>query len=245
MSAHRFLTHIILLFSLWGGILQAKSTNPTPDTVLRIHLVLSGLKRTHPDVVKRELTFRQGEKISLSALKAQLPTNRNNVYNLGLFNEVQISTQIIEQTIWVIIDVKERWFVIGSPILDFEERNTYDMLEALRRRSLKRVVYGGRVNWRNVTGQNETLSLGAQWGFSKRLRASFYRPAILPSRKIDLVLGGKVFWEQEIIMGVDSGVVQWRSLETETLRSTYQGEIGLVKRFTPRRQFMAQLSYRH
>ncbi|MEL6698246.1 MAG: BamA/TamA family outer membrane protein [Bacteroidota bacterium] len=217
----------------------------SPDTTVTIQILLSGLKRTKPDVIKRELTFKQGEQISLRQLKAELPVNRNNIYNLGLFNEVQIRSQVIEQNVWVIIDVKERWFVIGSPILDFEERNSYDMIDALRRRSLKRVVYGGRLNWRNVTGQNETLSLGAQWGFSKRLRASFYRPAIFPSKKIDFVVGGKVFWEQEIIMGIDSGIVQWRSLETETLRATYQGEIGLVKRFTPRRQFMAQLSYRH
>ncbi|MEL7340011.1 MAG: POTRA domain-containing protein, partial [Bacteroidota bacterium] len=85
----------------------------SPDTTVTIQILLSGLKRTKPDVIKRELTFKQGEQISIRQLKADLPINRNNIYNLGLFNEVQIRSQVIEQNVWVIIDVKERWFVIG------------------------------------------------------------------------------------------------------------------------------------
>ena len=113
-----------------------------------------------------------------------------------------------------------------------EERNTYDIVNTIRERNFRRLVYGMNVSWRNMTGRNETLSFSGQLGFSKRLRIDFLRPAMFRKSNVDLRVGYRFINEKEIIVGTQDGQVQWRGTETEPFQISHEPFIAFRKRIS-------------
>ena len=70
--------------------------------------------------------------------------------------------------------MKERWYFIAYPVFDLADRNFnewwYD-----RGRDFRRVIYGGRLSYRNVTGTNDRLQVVIERGFLQRTVLSYTR----------------------------------------------------------------------
>ena len=199
-----------------------------------------GNKKTKPAVMLRAMTFGVGDTLSRAGLASRMQTNRDNLFNLELFNEVKIQVEAKSDGLLVKVKVSERWYIIPVPQIGLEERNAYD---ALRQGNLKRLVYGVAVDWRNLSGHNERLRILGQLGFSQRLYIEYSYPAIFPKANIDLTLGLRYINEPEIIFGTDSGKVQWGFIDSEALRRTHRAEIGLTKNWGPRSQLRLRLDY--
>jgi outer membrane protein assembly factor BamA len=204
-----------------------------------------GAKKTKEWVIFREMTIQKGDSIHLKDLPAKIKRSEENIYNLALFNEVKIHERVLEDELHFIISVKERWYILGAPQLSVEERNTYDLVEALKRRDFRRLVYGMAVQWRNVSGRNETFTFDGQLGFSKRLNIDFFRPALFRKANIDFRLGVHYVSEREVILGTDSAAPQWRRVELEPLQRSFEGYIGGRKRFSIYQSLYAELSYKN
>ncbi|MCB0856313.1 MAG: hypothetical protein KDD63_29040, partial [Bacteroidetes bacterium] len=207
-------------------------------------IFIVGAKKTKEWVILREMTIRRGDTIDLKTLPAKIKRSEENIYNLALFNEVTINDQVIEDDLHLIITVKERWFILGAPSLGVEERNSYDLIEALKRKDFHRLVYGMAIQWRNVYRRNETLTFDGQLGFSKRLNIDFFRPALFRKANIDFRIGFNSVNEREIIIGTDSGVPQWQRVETEPFQRSFEGYLGFRKRFSIYQSLYAEASYR-
>ena len=203
-------------------------------------IIFEGNEKTKPAVMLRAMTFGVGDTLQRAGLAALMQANRDNIFNLELFNKVGIQVEAVSDGLNVIVKVKERWYVIPVPKLGLEERNAYD---ALRQGNLKRLVYGIGVDWRNMSGHNERFRIQGQLGFSQRLYIDYIYPAIFPKAKIDLNICVSYINEPEIIFGTDSGKVQWGFTETEALRRTHGAEIGLTKNWGPRSQFRLRMDY--
>lgn len=213
------------------------------DSVTVETITIIGTKKTKDWVIEREMTFRKGELVALSQLDAGIERSEDNIYNLALFNEVRIMPQIIGNDLHLVVTVKERWYLLGAPILGVEERNTYDLVNALGRLDFRRLVYGLSLSWRNVSGRNETLTFDGQLGFSKRLRVDFFRPALFRKANIDGRIGLAYVNEHEVIIGTEEGVPQWRRVESEPFQLSWLGYIGIRKRFSLYQSLYAELSY--
>ncbi|WNJ16493.1 BamA/TamA family outer membrane protein [Pontibacter sp. G13] len=206
-------------------------------------ILLLGNQKTKDWVVLDEMTFQKGDTIRSEFLEDYVARSKQNVFNLQLFNEVEIQVQRQRNLAFILVHLKERWYVWGSPTIGLEERNSFDFLGALGSSDFHRFVYGGYVQWMNIWGNNERLLVRGQLGFSKKLEFDFLRPTFIRTPRLDLRFGGSYRSEQELILGTESGEVQWRGLETEPLRRTLRGYVGIRHRISLYQYLEAEIGY--
>lgn len=207
-------------------------------------IAIEGAQKTRHEVILNELAFQQGDTITHESLSEMILRSEQNVFNLGLFNEVKITSAFLNQQVIIMIKVVERWYFLGSPYLQVEERNSYDLVNALLDLDFHRLVYGGSFQWKNVTGRNETITMFGQLGFSQKLRISVLRPSMV-RKGLDYRLGFGYQNQHEFIIGTEDGQAQWRRVDTEPMITLWKGYLGLRKRLGLYRSLSAELRYEH
>ena len=122
------------------------------------------------------MTIREGRSIARNKLNQHLERSKGNVWNLQLFNFVEIDTCWFSPTeIDIVVRVTERWYVWPIPFVDFADRNLSEWWETKR---LDRLDYGTLVKWSNFRGRREELTLHLRFGFNNQyeLRYPLSRP---------------------------------------------------------------------
>ena len=155
-------------------------------------VTLTGNDRTRDRIVLREMTLHPDDTIRLADLPGRLAWDRRNISNTNLFITVGIETtltipadssQPLRYDLTVVM--KERWYLIAYPVFDLADRNLnewwYD-----RGRDFRRVIYGGRLSYRNPTGNNDKLQLVVERGFLSRTAISYAIPYIDRAQRIGL-----------------------------------------------------------
>ena len=136
------------------------------ETIERV--ILLGNKHTREGVVRRELTFRYSQPVNESALL----TSQRKLYDLGLFNQVQIApqnpqSQETQKSILVSMEEAPRWTVGYGGGLEVQRLGSNEpqgQLKASPRVSLdvSRIGVGGRNQTLSFTGRLSTLDKGAE-----------------------------------------------------------------------------------
>jgi len=206
-------------------------------------IIVSGALKTKPQVVLRELTFSQKDTLQVKAIPDILQRNQQNIFNLGLFNEVVIEPIVLEQDLHIVIHLKERWYIFPVPQVRFEERNSYDLFQALKNKDFHRVSYGLDLTWYNVTGRNERLSFYGQLGFSKRFRLNYTHPGIFGTKYTDLELGFSYINKNEIITGTEGAEGRWNRTDQSPLETSNNILVGIRKRFGLYKSLTARAIY--
>jgi outer membrane protein insertion porin family len=134
-------------------------------------VVLLGNKHTRDGVVRRELAFGRNQPVSESALLE----SQRKLYDLGLFNQVQIApqnpqTQETEKAILVSMEEAPRWTVGyggGIEVQRLGSNQPQGQLEASPRVSLdvSRIGVGGRNQMLGFRGRFSTLDKGADLSY--------------------------------------------------------------------------------
>ncbi len=214
------------------------------DDKVRVEtIIVSGAKKTKPQVVLRELTIAENDTISLGELPALLERNQQNIFNLGLFNEVVLEPIVLDDYLHLVIHVKERWYIFPFPKIKPEERNSYDLIQSIKEGDFHRVSYGLDLTWYNVTGRNETLSFYGQLGFSKRFSIRYSRPAIFGMKYTDLLMGFSYINKNEIITGTEGSESRWSRTDVDPLETSHNIQIGIRKRLNVYKSITAVLNY--
>lgn len=194
MIPKTWLLVISTLIALWLSNVDVLAT-PTADSArfVRVRSVLlKGNYRTRDRIVLREMSLHTGDTVRLGDLPGRLAWDQRNINNTNLFITVVLTT---EQTagadttqpafIDLTVTMKERWYFVAYPVFDIADRNLnewwYD-----RGRDLRRVIYGGRLSYRNVTGSNDRLQVEFIRGFLKRTVVSYSKPYIDRAQKVGL-----------------------------------------------------------
>jgi outer membrane protein insertion porin family len=130
-------------------------------------VVLLGNRHTREGVVQRELTFRHGQPVNESALLE----SQRKLYDLGLFNQVQIApqnpqTQETKKSVLVSMEEAPRWTVGyggGIEVQRLGSNQPQGQLKASPRVSLdvSRIGVGGRNQTLSFRGRLSTLDKGA------------------------------------------------------------------------------------
>lgn len=196
------------------------------------------------------MSIQAGDTLPMARLDAIMDRNRYNVYNLGLFNDVDFNYVTEAGNIYLIILVRERWYIEPVVHANLEERY---VAEWLRNLDLDRAVLGGGVNWKNLTGYNDQLYLYMQAGYDREISASFRRPFIFPRQMIDLQVNYGYTEKKEIELRTDyarrpdipeDGQFLFR-LPGDRIRFDQNAWLHLTKRFDPLNRLSFSVGFLH
>jgi outer membrane protein assembly factor BamA len=151
------------------------------DEVLISSLSFEGNKITRERILLREMTFREGQTLRSDKLEYHLNRSKANVWNLQLFNFVEIDTcHYVPGEIEVVVRVTERWYVWPIPFVEFADRNLREWWEDKR---WDRLDYGTLVTWSNFRGRREELTLHLRFGFNNQYELRYKIPYLDKAQK--------------------------------------------------------------
>jgi len=183
---------LVFLFPTSGFLYAQRADSASTVIIQRVNLV--GNVRTRDRIVFRELEIHTGDTIQLTDLPGKLAWDQRKLNNTNLFITVTVTARKTADSLAVNggptpveVDVvmKERWYVLVYPVFDLADRNFnewwYD-----RGRSFRRVIYGARLDYRNVSGNNDRLVGVTEFGFLNRFLVSYQRPYIDRAQRLGL-----------------------------------------------------------
>jgi outer membrane protein assembly factor BamA len=161
--------------------------SPVEDTAIKLpnstvvevgEITVTGNRKTKPAVILRELSFKTGEQYPLDVLLKKFEFARNQIMNTALFHSVVVAADsFVGSKINIIIMVSERWYLFPAPHFRPIDRNLNQWIVE-QKASLKRVEYGAKLYYYNVTGWNDKLKLLFINGYTRQLAFSYERPYI-------------------------------------------------------------------
>jgi outer membrane protein assembly factor BamA len=162
------------------------SAPPQPYIVGQI--IITGNHKTRNYIIERELSFKKGDTITLSALVKSFQLAHDRLINTRLFNEVVIYLKGFRGYITDIeIDVKERWYIFPLPYFKPADRNVSAW--AQKGYKLNRVNYGAKFTDYNFTGRNDNLTAWLITGYTRQFELYYNQPYADKSLKHGFGLG--------------------------------------------------------
>lgn len=238
----RCVCFVILILNLAVSAEAQRSSNgnknkapidTTENRVVTINRILIiGNKVTREQIIRRELSVKSGDTISTRRLNAVLTLDKQKIYNLRLFNTVEIQwLELSANTADLLVEVSERWYTFPVPIFELSDRNFNEWWQNYNH-DLKRVNYGIRLYRYNFRGRNETLRFTAQFGFTRRFELSYRIPYIDKKQRHGLIFDFNYGEPKNLAYFTDDHKLKFLE-EKKTLE--YFGSAGVT--YTFRRNF--------
>jgi outer membrane protein assembly factor BamA len=155
---------------------------------------LLGNEKTRNSIILREMTFSVGDSMTFEMLEKEVERSRRNIFNTNLFVYCKANFDIVNGYAQVIIEVKERLYLLPLPILYLADRS-FNEWWYNRNHDLKRVIYGVQLNHSNLTGNGDQLKLKTYGGFIPYFELSYARPYI--DKRQRMGLRGGVFYSNQ------------------------------------------------
>jgi len=125
-------------------------------------IFVTGNEKTKEYVILDEMTLKPGIVLTPEALEF----DRNRIYNLGLFTRVDIYYDSLNAVRFLLVDVRERWFLVPFPVFGFRDGDA------------KRVYYGAGIIHNNIGGRNQKLYAAITLGYDPSFNVSFVDPLL-------------------------------------------------------------------
>ncbi len=196
----RFLFVLSSLFSP----LYASAAVPADSSLLVREVIIQGNRVTRESVILREMILRPGAELTQEAIDR----DRDRIYNLGLFNRVDVDSTVRGRDAVVLVTVSERWYIFPFPIIGF------------RHRDVKKLYYGLGFAHQNFRGRNEKLWISFALGYDQWVTMNYENPRITDGG--DLYLNASMSYQQTHSLGTSNG---------EYLNRTAAGYLTLGERF--------------
>ena len=199
---------------------------PGPEEHVQ-RIVILGDEHTRPRIVQRELMFRDGEPVSQS----ELLESQRRLYELGIFNQVQITPQEgpnseTEKTVVVGVEEARRWtlgYGGGAEVQRLGSNQPQGQFKASPRLSLNitRLDVGGRDQTLSLDGRLSNLDTGGS--------LTYMIPRLLNRRDLSLRINGLVDRSRDVL--------------TFTA-DRKEASVNVEKRFSPSTLVIASYSFR-
>ena len=152
------------------------SLGQTVDKEIKVDSIrIEGNKTTKDFVILRELNFAVGDTVS----KSLLNYNRERVFSLGIFNNVEFAIEKANELNILVINVQESWYIYPVPFFNWREN------------TIAKSSYGFFLLYKNFRGRNETIQALASFGYDPSFNLFYINPVI--STKYDLSLAFGLF----------------------------------------------------
>ncbi|MFN6374099.1 MAG: POTRA domain-containing protein [Chitinophagia bacterium] len=140
------------------------------------NITITGNKKTKSYIVARELAVQKNQSYTLPEILDGLELSRQNLVNTTLFLETNICfTNWNNDSLDILVDVKERWYYLLFPYLKPADRNWNVWLNDYNL-DPDRVNYGLKFHGKNITGRNDRLNAWLINGFTQRMALNYYNP---------------------------------------------------------------------
>ena len=154
--------------------------SPLPkDSAQRLYvkdIIVKGARQTKEYIVLREIPVKKGDTLINSKLFDALQLARQQVYNLTLFNEVQVVADVNDSNaISITVHLKERWYIFPVPQFQLVDRN-FNVWARNYNYSLDRVNYGLKFVHYNLSGRKDQLRIYLLNGYSRNISFSYTAP---------------------------------------------------------------------
>nr|WP_290927672.1 hypothetical protein [Haliscomenobacter sp.] len=208
-------------------------------------IAISGHKRTHIQVILRELPFQIGDTILLKNLKERLEWGKQQVLNTGMFREGEIRyTPSVNKAnhIAVSIQLAESWYIYPTPYFELADRN-FNVWWVDQDRALDRIIYGMDFVHRNFSGNRDRFQIKFTNGYTRNYSLGYKLPFI--NRKKTLGIDAAVSFAQnrEINYATTENRQQFFKDEGQFNYHRFRSRFSLIYRPKLREQHEAKITY--
>ncbi len=206
------------------------SSAPDSSVIIR-QVTLTGNYRTRDRIILREMALHPGDTVRVADLPGKLDWDRNKISNTNLFITVAATAKPTETPNVVDIEVtmKERWYVIVYPVLELGDRN-FNEWWYQRGRDPRRLIYGARLSYKNVTGNNDKLGVVAELGFLRRFSVNYQIPYIDRAQQYGLKVETSYQTNNEIAYRSRFDKLAFVRNNDQQLREQFIGSLALTRR---------------
>jgi outer membrane protein assembly factor BamA len=197
------------------------------QTVTVQSITIHGLKRTKASIVYRELTFKEGDTLSQNDLGPILERNRNNLLNMGIFNDAIVNISewdTRQELVDITIEVKESWYIYAVPILDLADRN-FNVWWTTYNHAFDRLNIGARLDWLNFTGHNDRLKAKIQFGYTPRQELEYRFPYLNKRQSLSISTAFNHSINKEISYITSENREQFVQLDERVLQKRWQAGV--------------------
>ena len=147
---------------MWFG--SDAAAQPLSDTSA---LLINSIRVTGNDLTKDYIILREmSEQVGDTLNAGRIEYDKKRIYNLALFNRVDIDYEVKEGGADLVVRVDERWYLYPFPILGFKYGD------------LKKVYYGLGFVHTNFRGRNEKVYFSFAWGYDRWLSLTYQNPKV-------------------------------------------------------------------
>ena len=165
-----------------------RAAPPSRPFIVR-QIVIEGNRKTRDEIILREIPFKSGDAYLLQDLVKQFEIARQQLMNTTLFHEAIVALKSFDgYDIDILVQVKERWYIFPVPYFKPVDRNLNQWLVE-QKASFKRVNYGGKLLYNNVTGRNDKLKFWLIGGYTKQIMFNYDRLYIDKAMKWGMMVG--------------------------------------------------------
>jgi outer membrane protein assembly factor BamA len=144
---------------------------------------ITGNKKTKAHIVAREVPLTEGQSYPMSFILNALQLGRQNLMNTTLFVDAAVDfTRWYNDSLDIVVDVKERWYYFPFPIFKPVDRNWNVWINQYNV-SFDRVNYGIKFLGNNITGRNDKLNIYLQNGYTRLVALTYENPFVGKSLK--------------------------------------------------------------
>jgi outer membrane protein assembly factor BamA len=190
-KAKNILVAVLCCFIVTAANSQFKETDSIPlssnvpdeEKVVIRQITVVGNKKTKLHIVTREVPLKEGMSYPMPFILNSLQTARQNLLNTALFVDANVDfTNWFNDSLDIIVDVKERWYYFPFPIFKPVDRNWNVWINQYNV-SFDRVNYGIKFLGMNITGRNDKLSVYLVGGYTKQIAVTYENPFVGRSLK--------------------------------------------------------------
>lgn len=178
---------LFLLFLLFPLFILAQQDDDSYVVVTDI--IVKGNDVTRESIIFRELTFAEGDTLSVEKWREELRISKENIQNTTLFNFVTINELVdpaVDNGVIVVVDVTERWYLWPIPYIAYSDRNLNAWYEA---NDITRFSYGLEVKYKNFFGLKHDIDLTLISGYNQNYALSYDIPYVTGKQSVGVEFG--------------------------------------------------------
>ena len=139
-------------------------------------ITVTGNRKTKLRIVLREVYLDADSSYTMPFILEKIKNARSNLMNTTLFVDATVDFKNwYEDSIDIVVDVKERWYWFPFPLFKPVDRNWNVWINQYNV-SLERVNYGIKFLGNNLTGRNDKINLYLVNGYTKQIALTYQNP---------------------------------------------------------------------
>ena len=197
-------------------------------------IVINGNKITKTETVLEHLAIKKNRVYSLEKLIKNIQTSEENLSNLQIFNDVEISfwyTQ--EDEIQIEIFLTERWYLWPYPIFEISDRNFNSWYRDFKESNYEdwsKINYGIMLDWQNFRGANEFIKLKFRKGYKENYNITYVSRSLSKNKNFFLESELDIFRRKKTDYLISNNQLRYFDNDNDFTSTDFIAELKLINK---------------